>query len=347
VCVRLLKLMLALLVVAVAVGAYLVLWPYGPAQETFVDIAPGTGTVGIAQQLQAAGVIRSAFAFELLKAWNSRNDSQVGRTTDVHGRSGVVQKAATLKAGEYRFTQPASMTEVYQRLVVGDVFTLAVSVPEGYNIFDVASAVAAAGLGSREQFLAAELQHPELVAQWSPGASSVEGFLFPDTYRFSRHATPVQMISAMVKRFGQEARSLGIQPADARRVVTEASLVEREVHIDTERALVAGVFQNRLRSGMPLQTDPSVAYASMLRGTWTGVIHASELASDSPYNTYKFKGLPPGPVCSPGVASLRAAMHPAPTNFLYFVADANGATRFAETLNQHNDNVAAYRRSKF
>jgi UPF0755 protein len=345
--VKLWRVVLVLVLVAVAAGAYVVLWPCGPDKETFVEIAPGTSSVAIADQLEAAGVIRSAFAFELLKAWHSRNDVEAGRTTDVHGRSGVLQKAATLKAGEYRFTRAVPMSEVYQRLVAGDVFTIVVTVPEGYNIFDVATAVSEAGLGTREDFLAAELQHRELVAQWAPGAESVEGFLYPDTYRFSRHATPEQMIAAMVKRFGQEAAKLGIQPSNAGRVVTEASLVEREVHLDSERPLVAGVFENRLRAGMPLQTDPSVAYASMLHGTWTGVIHVSELMSQSPYNTYRFKGLPPGPVCNPGAAALRAAMHPATTKFLYFVADANGATRFSETLDEHNENVSEYRRRTY
>ncbi len=369
------RVVLGLGLVVVAAGAYTVLWPYGPDKETFVDIAPGTGSVGIAEQLESAGVIRSAVAFELLKTWYGRNDSLAGRKTDVHGRTGVLQKAATLKAGEYRFTRAVPMSEVYDRLVAGDVFTIAVSVPEGYNIFDVAEAVSMAGLATREEFLAAELEHPELVAEWSPGARSVEGFLYPDTYRFGRHATPVQMISAMVKRFGQEAALLGLVPPGARavakadpsatpqddnlknrvddnarsvsQIVTMASLVEREVHVDSERTLVAGVFENRLRAGMPLQTDPSVAYASMLRGTWTGVIHVSELMSESPYNTYKFKGLPPGPVCNPGLASLRAALRPASTKFLYFVADANGATRFSETLEEHNENVAEYRQRKY
>jgi UPF0755 protein len=125
-----------------------------------------------------------------------------------------------------------------------------------------------------------------------------------------------------------------------------ASLVEKEVHIDSERAAVASVFQNRLSAGMPLQTDPAVIYASLLRGTWTGVIHESELRSDSAYNTYARVGLPPGPICNPGLAALRAALHPADTSYLYFVADANGATRFATTLADHNTNVAEYRRAR-
>jgi UPF0755 protein len=220
--------------------------------------------------------------------------------------------------------------------------------------------VAGAGLDSEADFLAAERAHTELIRQWSPRADSLEGYLFPDTYKFSRRATAVQMLAAMVKRFGQEAGSLGLlrvpthddeavmngAPGEVGRVVTMASLVEREVHVDAERALVAGVFENRLAAGMPLQTDPAVQYASMLRGTWTGVIHQSELHSDSAYNTYAHAGLPPGPICNPGLAALKAALHPVRSDYLYFVADAHGATRFSATLAEHNGQVEAYRAGK-
>ncbi len=318
---RVLKFLVVLVVLAAAAAWFFVYTPYGPASETFVEIAAGTGTIGIAQQLQQAGVIRNAYAFEAMKEY----------------------KGGSLKAGEYRFDHPVPLAEVYGRLVKGDVYTLTLVVPEGYNIFDIAQAVGAAGLGSGEAFLAAERQHTELIAKWNPGASSLEGYLFPDTYKFSRHATPVQMLSAMVKRFGQQALRLGLSERDAAQTVTMASLVEKEVHIDTERPVVASVFENRLAAGMPLQTDPAVIYASLLRGTWTGVIHQSELHSDSAYNTYAHDGLPPGPICNPGVAALKAAIQPAKTDYLYFVADANGATRFAKTLEEHSANVTAYR----
>jgi UPF0755 protein len=235
---------------------------------------------------------------------------------------------------------------VYDRLRRGDVYTRTVVIPEGFNIFDVANAVAEAGLGTRNDFLHAEIQHTELIARWSPGATSLEGYLFPDTYKFNRHATPEQMLSIMVKRFSQQTQRLGITTEQVPRTVTMASLVEKEVHLDAERPEVASVFENRLVAGLPLQTDPAVIYASMLRGTWTGVIHQSELHSDSAYNTYVHHGLPPGPICNPGIAALQAAIHPANTNYLYFVADANGATRFATTLAAHNANVAVYRASR-
>jgi UPF0755 protein len=316
-----LKLLLLLIVVAAVALGFLFLVPYGPSSEVFVDIAPGTGTLGIGKQLKDTGVLRGGFELEALKLW----------------------RGGTLKAGEYRFNHPATAIEVYDRLRRGDVYTVSLVIPEGFNIFDVAAAVQAAGLGSGARFLAAERKYTELVAVWSPHATSLEGFLFPDTYKFSRHATPVEMLMAMVKRFGQMADKLGIAPADAEHTVTMASLVEREVHVDAERPVVAGVFENRLRAGMPLQTDPSVIYASLLGGTWMGSIHESELHSDSPYNTYMHAGLPPGPICNPGVAALKAALHPAETDYMYFVANPDGSTRFARELAEHEANVSAYR----
>ncbi|HEY4355035.1 MAG TPA: endolytic transglycosylase MltG [Acidobacteriaceae bacterium] len=316
-------LVLVVAVLAVGTGLWL-LQPYGPGTETFVDIAPGTGTPGIAAQLQAAGIIRSRYAFEALR-W---------------------MRGGSLKAGEYRFDHPAKLTEIYARIHKGDVYTRTLLVPEGFNIFEIAQAVQAAGLGSRETFLQAAQKHTELIAKWSPNAPSLEGYLFPDTYRFSRHATPFNMLSTMVKRFGQEATVLGLHDADVARTVTMASMVEKEVHLDTERSVVAGVFENRLAAGMPLQTDPTVAYASLLNGTWNGVIHQSELHSDSAYNTYIHPGLPPGPICNPGIAALKAAMHPVKTDYLYFVADATGGTRFSTTLGEHVEKVKGYRKQE-
>ena len=319
---RLLKAIFLLAVLAAAAVGFYVYLPYGPAQETFVDIAAGTGTQAMAAQLEHAGIIRSQYAFDALKV--------------AHG--------GPLKAGEYRFDHAAPLTEVYQRIRRGDVYTRTVVIPEGFNIFDIAQAIEAAGLGTRAEFLAAERQHVELISQWSPGATSLEGYLFPDTYRFSRHVTAETMLATMVKQFARMTQKLGLsQGTDVSRVVTMASLVEKEVHIDAERPVVAGVFENRLAAEMPLQTDPAVAYASLLRGTWTGVIHQSDLHSDSAYNTYVHGGLPPGPICNPGMAALKAAMQPAKTDYLYFVADAAGATRFAKDLKEHDAQVAEFR----
>jgi UPF0755 protein len=327
--VRLLMTALVLAILIALVVGFFVYAPYGPTTETFVDILPGTGTLGIARQLQKTGIVRSAWAFDALVIW---------KTVSGHG-------AGSLKAGEYRFDHAAKMEEVYDRLRRGDVYTVTLVIPEGFNIFDIASAVAAAKLDSRDDFLNAERKDTELIAEWVPkgSAASVEGYLFPDTYKFSRHATPILMLTTMVREFRQETKRLGMTPDEVSRTVTLASLVEKEVHIDMERPEVVSVFENRLAAEMPLQTDPAVAYASQLRGTWTGVIHESELKSDSAYNTYTHAGLPPGPICNPGVASLIAALHPAKTDYFYFVADATGATKFAATLAEHNANVAAYR----
>ncbi len=326
-------LFLLLLVVAAAAGI-LIYVPYGPSSETFVDIAPGTGTPAMAAQLQHSGIIRSQYAFDVLRV--------------IEG----VKKGGTLKAGEYRFDHPASASEVYARLLRGDVYTRTVTIPEGFNLFDVSHAVQAAGLGSSAAFLAAARQHTELIAAWlavGEHPASLEGFLFPDTYHFSRHTTPLQMLTAMVRRFRQETAPLGLTQAGAHdvfRTVTMASLVEKEVSQDAERPLVAGVFLNRLAKDIPLATDPTVIYAALLDGRWRGTIYASDLQSPSPYNTYRHTGLPPGPICNPGLAALRAAISPAQTDYLYFVSDAAGHSRFSASLKEHAEQVQSYRKSQ-
>lgn len=317
-----------LLVAAAATGAaaWVVLTPYGPETETFVNVTPGSSAIAIGRKLEAAGVVRSRFAFDLVRWYR-------------HG---------TLHAGLYRFDQPAATTEVYARIARGDVFTKTVTVPEGANIFDIAARVEQAGLATRQDFLAAAESQTALVADFDPGATSLEGYLFPDTYRFSPAMTAAQMAAAMVRRFRVVATQLGLND-NVRQVVTIASLVERETAVDGERALVASVFENRLAKNIPLRTDPSVIYGLELAGQWRGAIYQSDLTRDTPYNTYLHAGLPPGPVANPGIPSLRAAMDPAKTNYLYFVAaglDAQGHTLFSPTLDEHNRNVADYRRAQ-
>jgi UPF0755 protein len=318
-----------LLLILLAAGAawYIVYTPFGPSSETFVDIPPGTGATGVATLLRKNGIIRSRYAFALLRLTHD----------------------GTFKAGEYRFDHPAPPAEVYARLVQGDVYTQSLTIPEGYNIFDIAASVETAGFGKRDDFLAAERKHTELIADLLPPNThpeSLEGYLFPDTYRFSRHATPLQILTTMVHRFRQETTQLGIGKADMAQTVIMASLIEKEVGQDTERPLVAGVFVNRLAKSMPLATDPTVIYAALLNDRWRGTIYASDLQSPSPYNTYKHTGLPPGPIANPGLAALRAAMHPAKTDYLYFVSDAAGHTRFSVSLKEHAEQVQAYRQAE-
>jgi UPF0755 protein len=308
-------------------GLYAFEWAVGPSAETFVEIAPGTPSRQIAGELARRGIIASKYAFAVLR----------------------LVRGGTLKAGEYRFDEPRKLSAVYEQIERGEVYTLTVTIPEGANLFDVAKRVQAANLGSYAGFLAAAQRDGALAHGLDPQARSLEGYLFPDTYHFSRSATPEQMLRAMVRRFGQEAALLGLAGADVRRVVTLASLVERETPIDAERPLVASVLLNRLSRGMLLETDPTVIYAAMLAGRYRGTIYQRDLAAESPYNTYLHVGLPPGPICNPGAVSLRAAMEPAKTRFLYFVAegsDPQGRSRFAETLEEHQRNVAAYRRAK-
>jgi len=314
------------LVLAFAIWfAWAALLPLQPAQTTFVLLRPGWTTRHIARDLQEQGVIRSSAAFLMVQ---------------------YVKGLHTLKAGEYKFDQPANALDVWSRLVKGDVYARTVVVPEGFNMYDIASAVEQAGLGPASDFLTAARSDIFLVRNLDPDAKSLEGYLFPDTYQFTRIDTAHDIAAAMVHRFRQEAQKIGLLGnADMHRIVTMASIVEKETADTKERPLVAGVYYNRMQRNMALAADPSVIYAALLAGRYRGTIYASDLQFDSPYNTYKFPGLPPGPIANPGVASLQAAMHPAHTEFLYFVSDNNGHHRFARDLQQHARNVAAYRRS--
>jgi UPF0755 protein len=319
---------LTILVVLLCAGgaaAWLLLTPFGPEQETLVEIAPGSSTVRIGRQLAQGGIIRSQVAFDLARFW----------------------KRGTLKAGTYRFDHPAPVAEVYDRIRRGDVYTIAVAVPEGSTIFDIADRLQQAGFGARQVFLDVAAQESSLIADLDPTAKSLEGYLFPDTYRFAPKTALPEIAAAMVKRFRTEAAQLGLSN-NVHRTVTLASLVEKETAIEAERPIVASVFENRLEKNMPLMTDPAVIYGLERENQWRGTLYESDLKHDTPYNTYVHAGLPPGPVANPGAKALRAAMAPAATNFLYFVAagkNPQGKSLFAATIEEHNRNVAGYRQA--
>lgn len=303
--------------------AWLVLTPFGPQNETFVEVTPGSSTVRIGRELEQAGIVRNQFAFDAVRFW----------------------KRGTLKAGAYRFDHPAPVTEVYDRIRRGDVYTIAITVPEGASIYDIALRLQQAGFGARQAFIDVAVQERSLIADLDPAAKSLEGYLYPDTYRFAPHTALPEIAAAMVKRFRAAAAQLGLT-IDVHRTVTLASLVERETAVDSERPMVASVFENRLDKHMPLMTDPSVIYGLELQNQWRGTLYETDLRHDTPYNTYLHPGLPPGPVANPGIKSLRAAMAPAQTNFLYFVAagdNPQGRSLFATTIEEHNRNVAGYR----
>jgi UPF0755 protein len=313
-----------LLLILVAGGwlAWALLVPVKPSQAKFVLLRPGYSTRRIANELRQAGVIQSSSGFLI---WH------------------YFHRGRSLKAGEYLFERSADVREVHSRLARGDIYVHTVVIPEGFTIFDVAQAVQDAGLGNREDFLKLANSNIALISDLDPQARSLEGYLFPDTYQFTRAQTLADMIREMVKRFRQEASAIGLN-ADVHRVVTMASIVEKETAVPEERPMVAGVYYNRLAKRIALDADPSIVYAKLLDGSYQGALHHGDTQVDSAYNTYRHVGLPPGPIGNPGKSSLQAAMHPSPSDYYYFVSDGNGHHRFAHSLEEHNRNVAALRR---
>lgn len=250
----------------------------------------------------------------------------------------------SLKAGEYAFDHPDTLSNVYKRIARGDTYARVLVVPEGYNIFDIAVAVEKLGIDSQQNFLDQARTQVALIHDLDPNAPTLEGYLFPDTYRVARKEKSPDVVAAMVRRFHRAAKSIGLN-SDVHRIVTMASIVEKETAVPDERPLVAGVFYNRLAQHMALDTDPSVIYAAMLADRYRGTIYASDLQDSSPYNTYRHQGLPPGAISNPGKDALIAAMQPAKTDYLYFVSDNQGHHRFATTLEEHQRNVAEYRKA--
>jgi UPF0755 protein len=319
--------------------------PTEPSGQTFVMLRPGFSTRRIAAELKANGIIHSEDAFIL---WH------------------YLHRRRSLKAGEYLFDRPRNIIDVHNRLARGDVYFHTVIVPEGFTMFDIARAIEAAGLGSGADFLKVAQSDTALIADIAPSAQSLEGYLFPDTYQFSRMMSMQEMAAAMVKQFRQVANQIGLiqtagvtvaassSPSDPHQVVldtsvestvTMASIVEKETAVAEERPLVASVYYNRLQKKIALDADPSIIYAELLAGTYAGALHHDDMHFNSPYNTYTHTGLPPGPIANPGKSALEAAMHPAQSDNYYFVADAQGHHRFARTIEEHNKNVAAYRRA--
>jgi UPF0755 protein len=314
------------LIAALALGGWLAwAWysPVTPAAQTFVLLHPGYSTRRIAAELKAAGVIHSTTAFVV---WHRLHNKH------------------SLKAGEYLFDKTATSVDLHERLVRGDVYVHTVVIPEGFNMFEVAQAIQAAGLGSSQDFLKVATSDTTLIADLAPDATTVEGYLFPNTYEFTRTQSMEDMAAAMIKQFRQVAREIGLT-ADVEKTVTLASIIEKETAAPEERSVVAGVYANRLVKNIPLQADPSVIYAEQLQGAYTGALHHEDMRFPSAYNTYVHAGLPPGPIGNPGKISLEAAMHPADTPYLYFVSDGNNHHRFARSLEEHNRNVTEYRKA--
>jgi UPF0755 protein len=298
------------------------------SDQVFVDIPRGTSRVGIAEILARDHIIRSQLAFTLFSEWHHRRK---------------------LQAGEYLFDHPVDSREVFWKIAHGQIFVRYITVPEGWTMYDIANEMQRQGICSREDFLASA-HDTSLVGDIAPQAHSLEGFLFPSTYEFTRNTSCDQAVKRMTQDFRAVWETLDTsgsqQPIGTltpTQVVSLASLVERETPNPDERPLVAGVFYNRLRMGIPLQCDPTVQYALEMSGHPRRDVRPADLRVDSPYNTYEHRGLPPGPIGNPGEASLRAALAPAQTDYLYFVANNQGGHFFASTLAEHNRNVARLR----
>jgi UPF0755 protein len=289
-----------------------------------VEVRHGQRTSTILRRLQTAGVIRDEYIPLIYMK--------------------VVRHGESLKAGIYEFDKPLSPADVMEKLIKGEVVARSVTIREGLDRFAVGRLFAAERLGTAEEWdrLTGD---PELIRDLAPQATSLEGYLFPDTYKFNPGTPARVIVQAMTQNF---RRHFGNELAyittglDLHQTVTLASIVETEAREPQERPLVASVYLNRVRKNMLLGADPTVIYAMKLAGRWNGNIRKADLQVDSPYNTYRQHGLPPGPIANPGLASLKAAVAPATTDFLYFVAKHDGTHAFSTNLEEHNRNVQLY-----
>jgi len=329
---RRVALVLVVLVIAAAVGGWFIerrlTEPYkgDEGTETFVEIVPGEGTAAIGRKLAAAGVVPDEWTFRAA-LW----------------RTGAARR---LKAGEYRFDRPLGTREVVERLARGDVYVRVITFREGLTIREMAQLYEEQGFGPASEFRKAA-SRGALIHDLDPEASDLEGYLFPDTYALPRRASVESLVERMVggfrRVFTEELREAArAQGFTVRQVVSLAALVEKETARPEERPIVAGVYRQRLRIGMPLQADPTVIFALVAAGRFDGNLTREGLQFDSPYNTYRYPGLPPGPIAAPGRGSLEAAARPADGDYLYFVSRNDGSHVFARTLDEHNRNVFRY-----
>jgi UPF0755 protein len=303
--------------------------PATPSQAV-IAFAPGTPTAEIFRKLAKEGVIRDA------------------RLAEIYYR--LYRRRTPLQAGEYRFDRPMPIDDIINRMGRGEVLKYSVVVPDGLTAEETFELFWKLGIGGPEAFHRA-FRETDLIRGSASGVSDLEGFLFPETYLVT-HTTPARaivelMIAQFQRNFTPEMREkgegLGLNVVQ---IVTLASIVEKESGLTREGPTIASVYLNRLKRSMRLQADPTVIYALKRDGKWTGTLHRSDYAYESPYNTYASDGLPPGPICNPGLTALKAAVLPARTDYLYFVADASGGHRFSRTFEEHLAAIAAARRAR-
>lgn len=298
--------------------------------EKLVAIEPGTAASTILQRLEREGVLA---------------DAKLARTYLIY-----FMGDPKMQAGEYRFRGPLTTAQVLRMLVKGQIVTRSVTIIEGLTLEEIADQLAKAKFGRREVFLDL-MRSPRLISDFDPDAPDLEGYLFPETYNFASATSEREVVETLVKtfrrRFENDVRPLmgnGSPGRTVRQVVTLASIVEKEARVPSERPLIAAVYRNRLDRRIGLGADPTVIYALKRLGRWNGNILRDDLRMDSPYNTYRYAGLPPGPICSPGLASLEAAASPADVPYIYFVSRNDGTHVFSETLSEHNRNVEIWQR---
>jgi UPF0755 protein len=326
--------LLGLVIVAVASGA--AVWvvrerlqtPFKgyAGEEQFVDLPRGTGPQAIGRTLVTAGIVRDPVVFRIA-LWLSGS-------------------ARRLKAGEYRFDRPMTPRAVVEKIANGDVFLRSITFPEGLTLRELARVYEARGFGTATAF-ATEAADASLVADLDPGAHDLEGYLFPETYALARHDSAAELVGMMVSRFRAVAEPVLVGEARAhglsvRQLVTLASIVEKEASDPGERLTIAAVYLKRLRIRMPLQSDPTVIYALERAGKYKGNLTKENLTFDSPYNTYRHAGLPPGPIAAPGRSALEAVASAPDTDYLFFVSRNDGTHVFARTLAEHNRNVQRF-----
>jgi UPF0755 protein len=297
--------------------------------ERLVTVAPGSGAAQVLDKLEREGVIPNA---KLARIYLT------------------VQGNPKLQAGQYLFRGPLTTPQALSKVIHGQTVSRTATIIEGLTLEEIADQLSRAGFGRREVFLDL-MRSPRLIADFDPDAPDLEGYLFPETYNFASGTSEKEIVETLVKtfrrRFEREVRPRMAQGAPGktvRQVVTLASIVEKEARVPGDRPLIAAVYRNRLDRRIGLAADPTVIYALKRVGRWAGNIRKEDLRMDSPYNTYRYAGLPPGPICSPGLASLEAAAAPAAVPYLYFVSRNDGTHVFSETLAEHNRNVEIWQR---
>jgi UPF0755 protein len=326
-------LLLAVLLIS-AIGVAWVRWTVAhpiahPSADQIVTIDPGSGTAATIARLGEAGIVRHPLALRLYMT--------------------VTGRTSRLRAGDYKFASPISPLQAIDKIRRGDVYYQKVTIPEGFNTFEIADLLAArTGKATRDEFLAL-MADPAPIQDIAPSATSLEGYLFPDTYNYTTRTTAEELVKAMIRRFDEVFSQAWIERADqlnmsVNRIVTLASIIEKEAKAPDDRPLIASALTNRLRVGMPLAADPTFIYAAELANDYDGNPNQPRhRRRNSPYNTYIHAGLPPGPIASPGRASLEAALYPANTDYLYYVlATADGHHKFSRTSAEHQAAVEQY-----